>query len=55
MSDKWIDFEEQLAFIVCSGIAKAVTKEYWTALKEIFYERTKNETFLRALGKINDV
>lgn len=52
MSEKWIDFEEELAFIICSGIANAVSAEYWEELKNIFIEQTKNETFLRGLNKV---
>lgn len=52
MSEKWIDFEEELAFIICSGIANSVSSEYWEELKNIFTEQTKNETFLRGLNKV---
>lgn len=52
MSEKWIDFEEELALIICSGIANAVSSEYWEELKNIFIEQTKNETFLRGLHKV---
>lgn len=52
MSEKWIDFEEELAFIICNGIANSVSTEYWEELKSIFIEQTKNETFLRGLNKL---
>lgn len=52
MSEKWIDFEEKLAFIICNGIANLVSAEYWEELKNIFIEQTKNETFLRGLNKV---
>lgn len=52
MSEKWIDFEEKLAFTICDSIANSVTSEYWNELKIIFTERTKNETFLRGINRV---
>lgn len=52
MSEKWIDFEEKLAFYICNAIANSVSAEYWLKLKEIFVEKTKNEVFLRGLNKV---
>ncbi|MGV8946899.1 MAG: HD domain-containing protein [Lutibacter sp.] len=52
LSEKWIDFEEQLAFLICSGLANSVTADYWNELKLIFSERTKNDTFLRGINKV---
>lgn len=53
MSDKWINFEEELAFIICSGIAKSVDIEYWTKLKGILIARTKNTQFLRSINRVD--
>jgi hypothetical protein len=52
MSEKWIDFEEQLALLVCESIANSVSSEYWKELKKILIEQTKNETFLRGLNQV---
>jgi hypothetical protein len=52
MSEKWIDFEEELAFLICSSIANSVTSDYWNEIKIIFTERTKNETFLRGINRV---
>jgi len=52
MSEKWIDFEEDLAFLICSEIANSVEIGYWDELRVIFTERTKNETFLRGISKV---
>lgn len=54
MSDKWLSFEEELAYLICSGIAKSVTNEYWNELKEILSDKTKrtSEGFLRALERV---
>lgn len=52
MSEKWSDFEEELAFIICSEIANSVSAEYWNELKTILTERTKNEIFLRGINKV---
>lgn len=51
MSDKWIKFEEDLSFIICSGIAGAVTDEYWSSLKQLLTD-CKNETFLNGLKRV---
>jgi len=52
MSEKWIDFEEELAFLICNEIANSVTDEYWNELKIIFTEETVNEIFLRGMKKV---
>lgn len=52
ISEKWFDFEEELSFIICSEIAKSVDVDYWNELKAIFKNKSKNETFLRALKRV---
>ena len=52
ISDKWLDFEEQLAFVICHEIAQNVSLEYWEELKYIFREKTENETFLKGLNRV---
>lgn len=52
MSEKWSDFEENLAFIICLEIANSVSTDYWNELKTILTERTKNEIFLRSINKV---
>ncbi len=55
MSDRWIQFEENLSFIICDGIYEVVSKEYWTKLEAIVKERAKENTnFLTGLNKIHD-
>lgn len=51
-SKKWQEFEEDLAFIVCSGIASQVSAKYWSELKKILISVTQNQTFLRGLNKV---
>ncbi len=51
-SEKWFDFEEYLAFVLCTEISKLVPKTYWTKLKKIF-KKSENENFVRALNKVN--
>ena len=53
MSDKWIDFEEELAYLVCDKVANSVELDYWKELKIILKEQSKNQTFLRGLGRVN--
>lgn len=53
MSDKWNNFEEDLAFIVCSGIKQKVTKEYWDALKSILLLKTDSNNFRAGLERVS--
>ena len=55
LSDKWDKFEEDISFIICSGIAKSVPKEYWDGLKDLLIQKTINENFLNGLKKAKDV
>jgi molecular chaperone HtpG len=52
MSEKWINFEEELAFQICNSIAENVSVEYWNEWKKIISEGNKNEQFLRGLNKV---
>lgn len=52
MSEKWLDFEEQLAFLVCDQIANSVSDGYWYKLKGIFINQSKNEIFLKGLSRV---
>lgn len=52
MSEKWIDFEEELAFQICSELKASVDFEYWQSLNEIFLKTTENKAFLRALTRL---
>lgn len=51
ISEKWFDFEEHLAFVICSELSDMVTPDYWLALKDIFKKST-NENFIKALNKV---
>lgn len=55
MSEKWINFEEELAYQICNSIAQEVTTEYWTEWKRIISEGNKNEQFLRGLNKVEKI
>lgn len=52
ISEKWVDFEEDLALIICSEVSNLVTESYWKDLKEILINESSNETFLRAIDKV---
>lgn len=52
MSDKWVDFEEELALEICTKIADSVEPDYWEELKKVMSEGSKNEVFLRSLNKV---
>lgn len=51
ISEKWFEFEEQLAFLICSEVKKQVSNEYWIKMVEIFNLST-NENFLRGMNKV---
>lgn len=55
MSDKWINFEEEIAFQICNSIAENVSAEYWVEWKRIISEGNKNEPFLRGLNKVEKI
>lgn len=55
MSDKWVNFEEEIAFQICNSIAERVSSEYWIEWKRIISEGNKNEQFLRGLYKVEKI
>jgi hypothetical protein len=52
VTDKWIDFEEELAYQICQGIAQSVSKTYWKRFKYFMAKRTKNEIFIKGLCRV---
>jgi len=52
LSDKWINFEEELAFQICNEIAQNVSIDYWNEWKSLASSDSKSEQFLRALNKV---
>ena len=58
MSEKWVEFEKQLSFEVCSKIADLVSNNYWKKLKEVLLSNTKNSIFTQSVNEVerdNDV
>lgn len=53
VSEKWIDFEEQLAKIVCNEIKNSVNNDYWNKLLEIFNRSKSSESFKRAVNNLD--
>lgn len=53
MSEKWTNFEEELAYIISCEIAKATDAVYWSELKKILISHSKSEQFLRGLNRVN--
>jgi len=51
-SEKWFDFEEELAYLICKSISSKVSQKYWNTLHKIFLTNTKSEPFLRAIGRL---
>jgi hypothetical protein len=52
MSEKWIDFEEELAFQICNTIAEKVSVEYWYEWVEIMKKNSQSEPFTRGIDKV---
>lgn len=52
VSEKWTEFEEELAKIICNGIKNSVSKDYWNELLKIFESLSCSENFKRALNKL---
>ncbi|MBP2640230.1 MAG: metal dependent phosphohydrolase [Firmicutes bacterium] len=52
LSDKWVEFEEELAFSICSGISKDVGFEYWEILRDILLNSAKSECFKNGLKRV---
>lgn len=51
LTNKWTEFEEQLAFVICSGIFHNVTQGYWNDLKEVLKD-AKSTAFLSGLERV---
>ena len=52
MSEKWVDFEEKLALLICGKLYESMEAEYWGKLKPILMQNTKNKVFNRAIDSI---
>ncbi len=52
VSEKWVGFEEDLAYLICSGIASQVSEDYWIELKKILNTDSKYDTFYRGLNRV---
>ncbi len=50
-SDKWNEFEQNLAFIICTKLKEKVTENYWEKLSKI-YKKTKCENFEIGLNRL---
>lgn len=50
--EKWVQFEENLAFVICRQICMAVENEYWNKLKIVMLSKCKSDQFRNALSKI---
>lgn len=52
VSEKWTDFEEQLAALICEKIKESVETVYWNSLFTIFNNSKSSDSFKRALEKL---
>jgi hypothetical protein len=53
-NDKWDNFEQQIAYIICRGIYDNVSKEYWIKLREIIENENKSDNFIIGLKKLSN-
>ncbi|MEG1567774.1 MAG: ATP-binding protein [Bacteroidales bacterium] len=51
ISEKWFEFEETLAYLICSEVKNQVTDDYWGKMKELLL-KSKNENFLKGLNRV---
>lgn len=52
LDEKWIQFEENLAFLVCQKLSENLSKGYWNSLQMILKKNSTSEQFTQALSKI---
>lgn len=50
--EKWINFEENLAYLICSQLAKSLSPEYWHRLMEIILSNNKSHQFEAGIKRI---
>ncbi len=52
-SQKWFEFEEELAYLICKEISNRVSLNYWNALKGILEKNSKSAQFINGLRRID--
>jgi hypothetical protein len=53
LTEKWLIFEEELAFQIFSKIASSVSITYWKKLKLLLVNSTKNDSFLKGINRVH--
>ncbi|WP_373228928.1 ATP-binding protein [Cohnella sp.] len=53
LSEKWFEFEEDLAFLICESISKSVDLSYWNSLRDILLSNARSEQFINGLKRVN--
>lgn len=51
-NEKWNCFEQDLAYIICTGIYENVNIEYWLQLKEILLKEKQSDNFINGLNRL---
>lgn len=51
LDEKWLKFEENLAYLICKNLSENLQNGYWTALKAILEKNSTSEQFNQALSK----
>lgn len=52
-SDKWYEFEEELAYVICNYISKSVDLDYWNSLRGILLKNAKSNQFISGLKRVS--
>ncbi len=53
-NEKWDDFEQKLAYLICKGLFESVEKEYWEKLVSLLTQEAKSDSFTFGLRKLID-
>jgi molecular chaperone HtpG len=53
LGEKWFEFEEDLAFLICESISKSVDLSYWNSLRDILLINARSEQFINGLKRVN--
>ncbi|OOG19325.1 hypothetical protein BWD42_05140 [Sphingobacterium sp. CZ-UAM] len=49
--EKWLNFEENLAYLVCKELSRQLNKTYWKKLKEIILDINSSPQFAAAISR----
>lgn len=50
--EKWLSFEENLAYLICRQLSETLPKNYWNKLKQIMIDNNKSAQFGEAISRL---